>query len=130
MNTNRVNEIVNTFTAFKRGVYYKGEELPELFKLQEEVVKLTFGNDQREIEKLRIWDVERYFERKNEELNGAATVELEAFEEDCKDLCNMIKGIISGSRGEAKAFRSLDRIRRTNRILKNVELRIHENSTV
>ena len=122
MNTNRTNEIINSFTSFRKDVYYKSEELPELFKLQDETVKLTFGADQAEIEKLKIWDVERYFEKKNKELNGAVTAELEMFEEDCKDLCNMIKGIISGSKGEAKAFRSLEKLRGANRIIKNLEI--------
>lgn len=122
MNSKRVNEITGSFTSFRRDAYYKSEELPELLKLQEEIVKLTFGDDKADLEKQRIWDVERYFEEKNKELNGTTAEELEAFEEDCKDFCNMIKGIISGSKGEARAFRSLDRVRCTNSILKNVEL--------
>ena len=126
MNTKIINEIVNSFTSFRRDFYYKGEELPELFKLQEEIVKLTFGAGQAEKEKIRIWDVERYFEDKNNELNGITTAELETFEEDCKDFCNMIKGIISGSKGEARAFRSLDKVRCPNSILKNVELTTDE----
>lgn len=126
MNTNRANEIINSFTSFRKNAYYKSEELPELLKLQEEIVKLTFGDDKADLEKQRIWDVERYFEEKNKELNGITTAELEDFEEDCKDFCNMIKGIISGSKGEARAFRSLDKVRCPNSILKNVELTTDE----
>ena len=122
MKANRVNEIMNSFTAFTKTAYYNGEELTELFKLQEEIVRIAFNGSGADLENLKIWDVERHLEKMNENCNGAADSELRRFEEDCKDLCNMIKGIISGSRGEARAFRILEGIRCHKRILKNVEL--------
>ena len=119
----RTNEITNSFTSFTKDAYYNGEELPELFKLQDEVVKLTFNEDHADLGSLKIWDVERHLEQMNADCGGAATEELQRFEESCKDLCNMIKGIISGNKGESKAFWSLERIRCTHKTLKNVELK-------
>ena len=129
MKANKVNEIMNGFTAFTKTAYYNGEELTELFKLQEEIVRFAFNGSEADCENLKIWDVERLLEKMNEDCNGAADAELKKFEEDCKDLCNMIKGIISGSRGEAKAFRILEGIRSHKRILKNVELNRNSIST-
>lgn len=41
----RTNEIFNQITAFSKDTYTKEEYLPELMKLQEEVVNLTFNGE-------------------------------------------------------------------------------------
>ncbi len=122
MKTKRTQEIVNSFTAFTKDTYRKDEVLPELLALQEEFVNLTFQNSDETPSSRKIWDVEKKLEELNDEANGAATLELQRFEKGCKDFCNMVRALISGSRGEARAFRSLEQIRCSNHILKNVEL--------
>lgn len=41
----RISEIVFKITAFSRDAYPKSEFLPELFKLQKELIGLTFKNE-------------------------------------------------------------------------------------
>lgn len=121
MNTNRVNEIVSNFKSFKKDAYHKTEVLPELFALQGELIKATF-NDDTDIARFKIWDVENHLEQINAECKGVATEQLESFKKDCKYLSNLIKAEISGNRGEEKAFGSLSRIHGDHIVLKNVEL--------
>lgn len=122
MRNNRAQEIVNSFTSFRKDAYYKGEELPEVLKLQDEIVKITFSEEHADLANLRIWDVERHLEAMNKECGGIADEELMAFEDECKDFCNLIKGMISGNKGEARMSRSLEKVRINKRVLKNVEL--------
>lgn len=51
-----------------------------------------------------------------------ADEELQRFKNGSKTFCNLIKAEVSGNRGEAKAFRTLQFILSKNIILKNVEL--------
>jgi len=44
MNTDRVNELVQEMTSFSKEKYHKSEMLEELFKLQAEMVRLTFND--------------------------------------------------------------------------------------
>lgn len=118
----RAQEIVNAMNTFGKATYHRSEVLPELFALQQEVISLTFNEEHADQGSLRIWDVERHLEQMNADLGGVADEELQRFEAGCKDLCNMIKAEISGSKGESKAFRSLERLRCFNRVLHNVEL--------
>ena len=130
MNINaRAQEIANSMTTFSKDTYHSSEVLPELFALQQEIVSLTFNEEHADQGALKIWDVERHLEQMNEELGGVATEQLQRFESGCKDLCNMIKAEISGSRGESKAFRSLERLTCLNRVLHNVELTGDEERT-
>ena len=129
MKDNRTNEILNSFTAFTKDAYYRNEELDEMFKLQDEIVKITFNGEHADLGNLRIYDVERHFEQMNEQYGGIATEQLQKFEEDCKDFCNRIKGIISGSKGESKAFHMLLKARCTKRVLKNVEIKTNDSKT-
>ena len=41
---NRANEILDQMTAFSKESYTKEEYLPELLKLQSEIVRLTFND--------------------------------------------------------------------------------------
>jgi len=122
MNEKRVNELVATMKSFGKEKYQKSELLTEMFSLQQEIVGLTFNEDHASTADLKIWDVERHLEQLNKDCGNVANEELQKFKEGSKTLCNMIKAEISGNRGEAKAFRTLQFIHSKNTILKNVEL--------
>jgi len=122
MNTNRVNELVAAIVSFGKEKYQKGELLDEMFALQQEIVGLTFNGDHASTADLKIWDVERHLEQLNRDCGNVADEELQKFKDRSKVLCNLIKAEISGNRGEAKAFRTLQFIHSKNTILKNVEL--------
>ncbi len=125
----RAQEIIDSMSTFNKSAYHRSEVLPELFALQDEIVSLTFNEEQAEKRTLKIWDVERHLEQMNEEFGGVADEELQRFKVGCKDLCNMIKAEISGNKGEAKAFHNLERLRCFNRVLRNVELTDKEERT-
>lgn len=122
MKTNRVNEMMATMKSFSKDKYQKNELLTEMFALQQEIVGLTFNGDHASTADLKIWDVERHLEQLNQDCGNVADEELQRFKEGSKILCNLIKAEISGNRGEAKAFRTLQYIHSKNIILKNVEL--------
>ena len=126
MEDSRITEIVNSFTACTKDAYQREEALPELMKLRDEVVKLTFKNDYVDDGSLKLWDAEKYLEKLNEEYDGVATEELKRFKSNCKDLCNKIKGDINGHKGEQKTFSRLERVRCSNRVLRNVEITTDE----
>ncbi len=120
MENTRAKEIVTNISSFTKDVYQKSEVLPELFHLQEEIVKATFPEE--DCETLKLYDVERYFSKENESLGNIADKELAAFKQSSKIVCNKIKAEISGNKGESKAFRFLECLTGKNLILKNVEL--------
>ena len=122
MNENRVNELVATMKSFSKKEYQKSELLTEMFALQQEIVGLTFNGDHASTADLKIWDVERHLDQLNQDCGNVADEELQKFKEGSKTLCNLIKAEISGNRGEAKAFRTLQFIHSRNTVLKNVEL--------
>lgn len=125
----RIREIESRFTAFKKESYQKKEVLPELFKLQDEIVRETFNTEHAERGVLRIWDVEKHFEQINESCGHVADELLESFKLQSKALCDMISAEISGSKGEAKAYKCLQTIARKHRLLKNVELKQKDHRT-
>ena len=122
MKTNRINEMMATMKSFSKDKYQKNELLTEMFALQQEIVGLTFNGEHASTADLKIWDVERHLEQLNQDCGNVADEELRRFKEGSKTLCNLIKAEISGNRGEAKAFRTLQYIRSKHIILKNVEL--------
>lgn len=122
MNMNRVKELVATMESFGKEKYQKSELLTEMFALQKEIVGLTFNGDHASTADLMIWDVERHLDQLNQDCGNVADEELQRFKDGSKILCNLIKAEISGNRGEAKAFRTLQYIHSKNTILKNVEL--------
>lgn len=122
MNTNRVEEVMEAMKSFSKDKYHKKELLTEMFALQQEIVGLTFNGDHATMANLKIWDVEKHFEQLNQECGNVADEELQRFENESKQFCNLIKAEISGNRGEAKAFRTLQYIRSKKIILENVEL--------
>lgn len=122
MNMNRVNEMVATMESFRKEKYQKNELLTEMFALQQEIVGLTFNGEHASTADLKIWDVERHLDQLNQDCGNVADEELQRFKNGSKTFCNLIKAEVSGNRGEAKAFRTLQFIHSKNIILKNVEL--------
>ena len=122
MYTERMNEIVSTMKSFTKDCYERRELLEEMFSLQDEMVNLTFSREHADSGKLRVWDIERHFEQLSANNGDVAKDLLERFKAESKEYCNLIKAEVSGSKGEARAFRSLDSVKSQNRILKNVEL--------
>ena len=122
MNVDRVNELVATMESFGKEKYQKSDLLTEMFALQQEIVGLAFNGDHASTANLKIWDVEKHLEQLNQDYGNVADEELQKFKDGSKVFCNLIKAEISGNRGEAKAFRTLQFIRSKNTVLKNVEL--------
>lgn len=129
MNKNRVKEMMENMKSFGKDRYQKDELLAEMFALQNEIVELTFNGEHASTADLKLWDVEKHLEQLNQDCGNVADTEFEKFREGSKTLCNLIKAEVSGNRGEAKAFRSLQYIRSRNVILKNVELSDGERRT-
>ena len=122
MKINRVNEIMAAMKSFSKEKYQKNELLTEMLTLQKEIVEVAFSGMNSSTADLKIWDVERHLEQLNQDFGNIANEELHRFKEGSKTFCNLIKAEISGNKGEAKAFRTLQYIRSENIILKNVEL--------
>ena len=120
--TERTNEIKSQISAFSKETYTKSEYLPELLKLQKEIVDLTFNSEHAEKGNLRLWDVVKHMQELNAERNGAADDLLERFIQSSKTVGNMIAAEISGSIGEQKVFRALENLECQNGVLHNVEL--------
>lgn len=122
MYEDRVNEIISEITAFSKETYTKSEYLPELLKLQKELVDLTFNAEHADNSELRLWDVEKHLGKLNDERGNAADAELAKFVQGSRTVCNRIKAERSGNSGEEKVFRMLDDLRRQHGVLHNVEL--------
>lgn len=122
MNEERVNEIISQITAFSKDTYTKSEFLPELLKLQKELIDLTFNAEHAENGDLRLWDVERHLRKMNEERGYVADDELVRFVQGSKVVCSNIGAEFSGNAGEQKVFRALETLGCQNGVLRNVEL--------
>lgn len=122
MNKKRVDEIISSISAFTDEGVTKAEYLSELKKLQSEIVNMTFNEDHASTGELRIWDVEKHLEQMNETYGHVADEELFRFKEGSKELANLIRAEISGSRGEFSVFNTLRNIKGMNRVLKNIEI--------
>jgi len=120
--TERIEEMMAAMKSFSKEKYQRNELLSEMFALQQEIVELTFNGQHASTANLRIWDVERHLEQMNRDCGNIADEALQAFKNGSKTLCNLIKAEVSGARGEAKAFRTLQYIRNKNIVLRNVEL--------
>lgn len=118
----RTEEIERSITAFTRDSYHKSELLPEMLKLQSEVVNLTFNEQHADNASLRLYDVTKHFAQINKNCGNICDKELAAFEKSSKGICNLIKAEISGQKGEAYAFKSLKDLTCKNLVLKNIEL--------
>lgn len=122
MNEKRVNEIISQITAFSKDTYTKSEFLPELLKLQKELVDLTFNAEHAENGDLRLWDVESHLRKMNEDRGHVADDELTRFVKGSNMVCNNISAEFSGNAGEQKVFRALENLGCQNGVLHNVEL--------
>ena len=121
-NEERINEICSGITAFSEKSYSKSLYLPELLKVQDQVINLTFNAEHAENGDLRLWDVAKHFEQLNEERGNVADIELGRFSELNGKLINDIKAEISGNIGEQKVVNELEKIHCKNRVLTNVVL--------
>ena len=121
-NDKRVNEIISQITAFSKATCTKSEFLPELLKLQKELIDLTFNAEHAENGDLRLWDVERHLRKMNDERGHVADDELARFIQGCKVVSNNISAEFSGNVGEQKVFRALENLSCQNGVLHNVEL--------
>ena len=107
MNEKRVNEIISQITAFSKDTYTKSKFLPELLKLQKELIDLTFNAENGD---LRLWDVERHLRQMNDERGHVADDELARFIQGSRVVCNNISAEFSGNAGEQKVFRALENL--------------------
>lgn len=119
---NRVNEILDQMTAFSKESYTKEEYLPELLKLQSEIVRLTFNDEHADEAKLRLWDASDHLKMINTECGGVADHELHKFLNSSKKISGEITAEISGFKGEQIVFNALESLSCYNAILRNVEL--------
>jgi len=122
MKNERINELMAGMTAFNNTGISKEEYLPELKKLQSEIVNLTFNEEHASTGDLRIWDVEKHLRQMNDSYGNVADEELARFIEGSKELTNLIKAEISGTRGEFTVLSSLRNLHMSKIIIKNLEL--------
>lgn len=73
INENKVTEIIFQITVFSKGTYTKSKFLPELLKLQKELIDLTINAENGD---LRLWDVERNLRKMNDVRGHVANDEL------------------------------------------------------
>lgn len=118
----RATELYSLVTAFSEESYTKADFLPELLKLQQELVTLTFNGEHAENGNLQIWDVEKHLQKMNDTRGNPADAELKRFIQSSKEICNTIRAEISGHKGEEKVFRLLGNLACPNVVLHNVEL--------
>ncbi|NLE04304.1 MAG: NERD domain-containing protein [Crenarchaeota archaeon] len=118
---NREAEIITQIKAFTNGTCSKSEYLPELLKLQSEVVELVMGEKKNEKEKPRLWHVESFLREQNAKRENIADEELDYFSKKNKSLINDIKSEFSGKRGEDKVFHELEELQYSNSVLRNIE---------
>ena len=130
MSKERVNEIISNFKAFNKETYKRDELLPELMKLQNEMIEMTFNEEHASLANLKIWDVKNHLVQLNNECGNIADEEIKKFTDEVYDFSNMIRGLISGNRGETKVFNILDSYKYNGHVLlKNIELSNDEERT-
>lgn len=125
----REEEIVSSITSFNKTYYQKCELLPELLSLQNDLVNLTFKDNNPMNGKLRIWDVESFLDQMNVKKGHVADATISRFKDESKSVCNLIRSEMSGNAGENITFERLKKITSTNRIIKNLELNSNHGRT-
>ncbi len=125
----RIKDIESRLTAFKKESYQRKELLDELLNLQAEMVNATFDGEHAERSHLKIWDIEKHFEQLNEDCGHVADELLAKFRIESKAFTEMIRAEISGNKGEQKAYKSLQTVKRNQRLLRNIELKNDEHRT-
>lgn len=119
----KINEMVAEMDACREGTYKKEEKLSELLKLQNQLVDVTFGKGASDDNTLKLWDVWNRLWELNENAENRQDELFTKVKNQCKDICNSIKGEISGNRGERLAFNAIDKIGVEHRILKNLKFK-------
>lgn len=115
----RTEEIKNSIRSFsKEEGYTKKEYLPELLKLQNELVEVAFGKEST----CRLFNVLGKYNALSKANGNIAETECNKLYQDVSVIDNQIKAEISGNKGEYKAFRSLETLMCEHRIVKNVSL--------
>ncbi len=125
----RIKDIESKLTAFKKESYQRKEIIDELLNLQAEMVNATFDGEHAERSHLKIWDIEKHFEQLNEDCEHVADELLTKFKTESKAFTEMIRAEISGSKGEQKAYKSLQTVKRNQRLLRNIELKSDDHRT-
>ena len=125
---NRISTIKSKLTAFENTAYTKKAVLGELLKLQEQM-----GNGLPELKaiksKPRINDILNHFKARNANLKNVAKAELREFEKLSAQFANRVSAEISGLEGERLAYKSLQTIKRSCKLLRNVELKFEDHVT-
>ncbi len=127
MKDSRVDEIKNRMTAFEERKYTREEVLNEMFKLQEEMAIIAFGENQAEGK--RFYDIVRHYGEKNDLNNKIAGQVMDDFRKEGREASNFTKGIISGRKGENKVAYKLNFLLSSNEIKNNIEIADGENRT-
>lgn len=121
MNNMKMESIVQKMTSFPKDEYQKIELLPEMLKLQDDLVREDLGEEY--VGCAKIYDVKRHLFEKNEELGHVADAELMRFKKGCGELANLIKAEISGNKGENYAFKCFEYLRSQSVVLRNIEMK-------
>ncbi len=118
MNKNS-NLTTGKLTAFREERYSRKDMIREMMTLQREMAQITFDGMNDEA---KIWDVTNRLKEHNETLHHAADAELDAFEKQAKTFINLVKGEVSGIRGERCVQQRLETLKGYRSTLRNVEL--------
>ena len=120
MKNTRANEIMNKMTAFENSKFTREEMLNELFKLQTEMANITFGEAFSEGRKF--YDIANHYSDMNRE-NGRVSMEKMAeFRKECSEATDLIRGLISGRKGENRTFEKLNYLISAHGLRKNIEI--------
>lgn len=125
---NKISSIQNKLTAFNDKVYTKKEVLRELLNLQTQMVRALPENSSLKSNS-KTYEIVKYFKQENMRLDNVADKEFETFSKLSHEFNNRIAAEISGIEGEQQTFKSLQTIKRTCRLLKNVELKFEDHTT-
>ena len=127
MKKTRTTEIMNRMTAFANDKYTKDEMANELFKLQNEMAAIAFGEALTEGK--WFFDILDHYVGLNGEQNKVTDEQIDTFRKECIAATNSLRGLASGQKGEKKTMYKLRTLRSDYRIEKNIELGNDETKT-
>lgn len=120
--TKRIAEIESSVHAFEHGACRRADYLPELMRLQSELIDLTFGTGTAAANgKLRIFDVVKALAARGAACPAAAG-SLQRFTDLSNEVSGLIRSEIVGVSGEKAVAKKLRAIDVPCRVLYNVEL--------
>lgn len=120
MTNARVNEIKNRMTAFENDKFTREEMLNEVFKLQNEMAVITFGEALSEGK--RFYDIANHYSDMNREAERISTEKMIAFRRECSEATDCIRAEISGRKGESRTFEKLNYLISAHSLRKNIEI--------